>query len=165
LLLVLSSCREARPSEHACEAVVSRWEAHGRSDVGDQYGDFIAARRAQFVGACRSYGSQEYVDCAAASADFSGLARCVDGALQAPKSRDAGDAPTAADCEAQANHRLALHAHLELPSIARGLEETRPSMVKTCNEYWSAAYVDCLLGSPSLSHVQACETVGRVRQR
>jgi hypothetical protein len=152
--------RTPGPRAADCEHFVDRYAAVYGQSVGPEYAELLRGRRDAIVGVCRRYATPAFVECVRTASDVDALARCSEHGLRAWPS---ADVPTAAACESQADWRIAVHAQVELPSIARGIAETRDDMVETCMQHWSAAYVDCLAGAPSLGFAQACETVGRVR--
>jgi hypothetical protein len=152
LAVALVKRRGPGPSAEACEIVVERHVEHHGADTLE--------RREPIVDACIRYATPAYVECAREASDAHALARCAEDGLRPHPSHEA---PTQAACEDQADWRIAMHQRSELPSIAAGIADTRDSMIETCVQSWSAEYVRCLRGSPSLAFAQACETVGRAR--
>ena len=142
---------------------MTRWQRLGEGEVGQEYAAFIADNRARLVDGCLRYGTAPYRDCVLEAADFRTLSHCAEGRLAPSRASWSSGPPTPSACEGQADHRIALHEHFELPSVSRAVAQSRASMVETCNRHWSERYVDCLRASPSLAHVEACEVVGRFR--
>lgn len=140
------------PSAEACEIVVDRHVEH--------HGAETLERRDEIVDACLRFATPAYVGCVREATGADALARCSEGGL---RSRPSHEAPTRAECEDQADWRIAMHERSELPSIAAGIADTRDSMIETCLQSWSTEYVQCLRGSPSLAFAAACESVGRAR--
>ena len=147
--VVLFERRAPGPSAQACEIVVERHVEH--------YGPETLERHDAIIDACVRYATPAHVACVREASDADALARCSEGGL---RPRPSHEAPTRADCEDQADWRIAMHERSELPSIARGIADTRDSMIDTCVRAWSREYVQCLRGAPNLAFADACESVG-----
>jgi hypothetical protein len=151
--VVLFERRGSGPSTEACAIVVERHVEH--------HGAEVLERRDAIIDACVRYATPAYAGCVREATDAHALARCSgQGPLRPHPSHEA---PTRADCEDQADWRIAMHERAELPSIAAGIAHTRDSMIETCLQSWSTEYVRCLRGAPTLAFADACESVGRAR--
>lgn len=155
--------RRGLPQEQ-CEAFVDAYARIYGEAVGPSYAERLATNRASVISTCQRHGTPELVRCVEQATSTDELYACGRANLRPAPPDELGRSPSPEQCERQATWRIELHDEVELPSIAKGIAQTRGSMVSTCMQHWSEPYVSCLEGAPSLGFAEACDSVGRVRK-